>query len=163
MRPHAQAMVLAAGRGERMRPLTDLTPKPLLPVRGKPLMQWTLEALGRGGFRELLINTAWLGEQIPAHFGERLVLSEDAALTLSYSRRWSQPGHEFVSRFEHVGAGCIEEQTLGLITRPALRRAELGEQLGGLHHREVGLLDRRAAGAVMRQMRPCVLSRRWSA
>ena len=65
----AQAMVLAAGRGERMRPLTDLTPKPLLDVQGKPLLQWHLDALLQAGWRQALINTAWLGEQIPARFG----------------------------------------------------------------------------------------------
>ncbi len=54
----AQAMVLAAGRGERMRPLTDATPKPLLSVRGQPLMQWPMQALARGGFARQLINTA---------------------------------------------------------------------------------------------------------
>jgi MurNAc alpha-1-phosphate uridylyltransferase len=64
----AQAMILAAGRGERMRPLTDHTPKPLLPVRGKPLMQWHLEALARGGFNSVMVNTAWLGEKIPSYF-----------------------------------------------------------------------------------------------
>ena len=62
-------MLLAAGRGERMRPLTDHCPKPLLPVRGKPLMQWAMEALARGGFHRLLVNTAWLEEQISSHFG----------------------------------------------------------------------------------------------
>lgn len=67
----AQAMVLAAGRGERMRPLTDQTPKPLLGVRGQPLMQWPMQALARGGFVRQLVNTAWLGEQITAHFGDR--------------------------------------------------------------------------------------------
>ena len=69
----AQAMVLAAGRGERMRPLTDHCPKPLLPVRGKPLMQWSLEALWRGGIRDALINTAWLGEQIPRFFSNEFM------------------------------------------------------------------------------------------
>jgi S-adenosylmethionine decarboxylase len=54
-------MVLAAGRGERMRPLTDTCPKPLLEVRGKPLMQWPMEALAAGGFTELVVNTDWLG------------------------------------------------------------------------------------------------------
>ncbi len=63
-------MILAAGRGERMRPLTDATPKPLLPVRGKPLMQWPLEALARAGCTNVVINTAWLGEQIPTRFGD---------------------------------------------------------------------------------------------
>jgi N-acetyl-alpha-D-muramate 1-phosphate uridylyltransferase len=61
-------MVLAAGRGTRMRPLTDVVPKPLLPVQGKPLMQWPMEALLRGGFGQLVVNTAWLGEQIEQHF-----------------------------------------------------------------------------------------------
>ncbi len=62
-------MILAAGRGERMRPLTDSAPKPLLQVRGKPLMQWHLEALARGGFNRVVVNTAWLGTQIADAFG----------------------------------------------------------------------------------------------
>jgi MurNAc alpha-1-phosphate uridylyltransferase len=62
-------MILAAGRGERMRPLTDTCPKPLLPLKGKPLMGYHLEAFGRGGFRDVVINTAWLGEQIESHYG----------------------------------------------------------------------------------------------
>jgi MurNAc alpha-1-phosphate uridylyltransferase len=61
-------MVLAAGRGERMRPLTDTCPKPLLEVRGKPLLQHHLEALARGGLRDIAINSAWLGEQIEQRF-----------------------------------------------------------------------------------------------
>ncbi len=61
-------MILAAGRGMRMRPLTDTTPKPLLGVRGKPLMQWSVEALLAGGFSRLVVNTAWLGEQIEQRF-----------------------------------------------------------------------------------------------
>ena len=60
------AMILAAGRGMRMRPLTDTTPKPLLPVQGQPLMQGPMQALLAGGFRRLVVNTAWLGEQIDA-------------------------------------------------------------------------------------------------
>ena len=72
--PFIRAMILAAGRGERMRPLTDHTPKPLLPVRGKPLMQWPLEALSQGGFDGVVVNTAWLGEQISAEFGSLLAL-----------------------------------------------------------------------------------------
>ena len=60
----AAAMILAAGRGERMRPLTDTTPKPLLQVHGKPLIQWHLDALKRGGFDRVVVNTAWLGEHI---------------------------------------------------------------------------------------------------
>ncbi len=64
-----KAFVLAAGRGERMRPLTDRHPKPLLPVAGKPLIEWHLEALARAGVREVVINLGWLGAQIPAALG----------------------------------------------------------------------------------------------
>jgi MurNAc alpha-1-phosphate uridylyltransferase len=62
-------MVLAAGRGERLRPLTDHTPKPMLLVRGKPLVVWHLEALARAGVREAVINLAWLGESIRQALG----------------------------------------------------------------------------------------------
>jgi MurNAc alpha-1-phosphate uridylyltransferase len=64
------ALILCAGRGERMRPLTDSTPKPLLQVRGKPLVAWHLEALAQGGVRHVVINTAWLEEQFPAQLGD---------------------------------------------------------------------------------------------
>ena len=55
-----KALILAAGRGERMRPLSDRTPKPLLEVGGKKLIEWHLEALARAGVREVIVNTAWL-------------------------------------------------------------------------------------------------------
>lgn len=64
-----QAMILAAGRGERMRPLTDRTPKPLLPVGGKPLIVWHLERLAAAGFRDVVINHAHLGAQIETALG----------------------------------------------------------------------------------------------
>ena len=63
------AMLLAAGRGERMRPLTDHCPKPLLAVQGQPLLQWHLQALARAGVPRAVINTAWLGAQIPQRLG----------------------------------------------------------------------------------------------
>lgn len=63
-------MILAAGRGERMRPLTDITPKPLLPVAGKPLIVWHLERLARAGIRDIVINHAHFGEQIEALLGD---------------------------------------------------------------------------------------------
>lgn len=63
-------MILAAGRGERMRPLTDHTPKPLLPVAGKPLIVHHLEALRAAGITELVINTGHLAEQLPATLGD---------------------------------------------------------------------------------------------
>ena len=65
-----KALILAAGRGERMRPLTDATPKPLIEVRGKRLIEWHLEALARAGVREVVVNTAWLEEQFPAVLGD---------------------------------------------------------------------------------------------
>ena len=63
-------MILAAGRGERMRPLTDERPKPLLEVGGRPLIEWLLGSLARAGFRDVVVNHAWLGEQIPAALGD---------------------------------------------------------------------------------------------
>jgi MurNAc alpha-1-phosphate uridylyltransferase len=65
-----KAMILAAGRGERMRPLTDTLPKPLLQVRGKPLIQWTIERLGGAGFGELVINHAHLGHMLEEALGD---------------------------------------------------------------------------------------------
>ncbi|HEX6734326.1 MAG TPA: nucleotidyltransferase family protein [Azonexus sp.] len=65
-----KAMILAAGRGERMRPLTDHTPKPLLPAGGKPLIVWHLERLAAAGFREIVINHAHLGAQIEEALGD---------------------------------------------------------------------------------------------
>ncbi len=65
-----KAILLAAGRGERMRPLTDHTPKPLLRVHGKALIEWHLEALARAGVREVVINTAWLEEQLVDRLGD---------------------------------------------------------------------------------------------
>ena len=64
-----KAMILAAGRGERMRPLTDQVPKPLLEVAGKPLVEYHIEALRDAGFVEIVINHAWLGEQIVQRLG----------------------------------------------------------------------------------------------
>jgi N-acetyl-alpha-D-muramate 1-phosphate uridylyltransferase len=65
-----KAMILAAGRGERMRPLTDHTPKPLLQVGGKALIVWHLENLANAGFKEIVINHAHLGGQIEAALGD---------------------------------------------------------------------------------------------
>ncbi len=76
-----RAMILAAGRGERMRPLTDHTPKPLLKVGGKPLIVWHLERLAQAGFTEVVINHAHLGEQIEAALGN----GNQWHLTIQYS------------------------------------------------------------------------------
>lgn len=72
-----KAMILAAGRGERLRPLTDVTPKPLLEVQAKPLIVYHLEALSTAGFTEVVINLSWLGKQI------RDLLGNGAAFNLS--------------------------------------------------------------------------------
>jgi len=65
-----KAMILAAGRGERMRPLTDNCPKPLLRVGGKALIEYHIEALVTSGIREIVINHAWLGDQIESYLGD---------------------------------------------------------------------------------------------
>ena len=65
-----KAMILAAGRGERLRPLTDTLPKPLLPVRGRPLLEHHFAALARAGVSEVVINLGWLGERIRQHVGD---------------------------------------------------------------------------------------------
>lgn len=84
----AQAMILAAGRGERMRPLTDSCPKPLLPVRGKPLIVWHLEALCAAGVRSVVINTAWREEQIQQALGD----GARWGLTIHYSQEGRDHG-----------------------------------------------------------------------
>jgi MurNAc alpha-1-phosphate uridylyltransferase len=102
-------MLLAAGRGERMRPLTDTTPKPLLSVRGKPLMQWPLEALARGGFDAVVVNTAWLGDQIADTFTNIFVLQtpfdmrEQLLKTEQLEIRYSHEGYDFGGALETAG------------------------------------------------------------
>ena len=76
-----KAMILAAGRGERMRPLTDHTPKPLLEVGGKALIEYHLTALQKAGVREVIINHAWHGEQIETRLGN----GERYGLQIQYS------------------------------------------------------------------------------
>ncbi|CAN5455805.1 nucleotidyltransferase family protein [soil metagenome] len=99
MSPPIQAMILAAGRGERMRPLTDDTPKPLLQVRGKALIDWHVLALARGGFHGLVVNTAWLGEQISSHLD--LLRKQDGHGQLSFS--YSHEGDDFGYALETAG------------------------------------------------------------
>ncbi|MDY0248435.1 MAG: nucleotidyltransferase family protein [Pseudomonas sp.] len=81
-----RAMILAAGKGERMRPLTLHTPKPLIPVAGVPLIEYHLRALVQAGIREVVINHAWLGDKIEAHLGD----GERFGLHITYSKE-SQP------------------------------------------------------------------------
>jgi MurNAc alpha-1-phosphate uridylyltransferase len=96
-----KAMLLAAGRGERMRPLTDSIPKPLVKVGGRPLIGWHLAALARAGIREVVINLSWLGEQLQGALGD---------------------GHEFGVRISWSEEGPVPLETGGGIFRalPAL-------------------------------------------
>jgi MurNAc alpha-1-phosphate uridylyltransferase len=106
------ALLLAAGRGERMRPLTDTCPKPLLAVQSQPLLQWHLQALARAGVTQAVINTAWLGAQIEHAFGEVFVLQPSSKgreklyiseqIALSYSRE----GADFGRALETAGGIC---------------------------------------------------------
>jgi len=85
--PPRCAMILAAGRGERMRPLTDTLPKPLLPVAGKPIIEWHLEALANAGLQEVVINVSWLAEAIIAALGD----GQRWGLRLHFSREGEPP------------------------------------------------------------------------
>ena len=82
-----KAMILAAGRGERMRPLTNATPKPLLSVGGKPLIEHHIEALARAGIDELVINLSWLGDQIRDYLGN----GSKYGLFITYSEEGPEP------------------------------------------------------------------------
>lgn len=77
-----KAMILAAGRGERLRPLTDRVPKALVEAGGKPLIAWQLERLARAGFRDVVINLSWLGEAIATRLGDGGAFG----LQIAYSR-----------------------------------------------------------------------------
>lgn len=76
-----KAMILAAGRGERLRPLTDEIPKPLIKVAGKSLIEYHLQNLAQAGFKEIIINTAWLAEKIH----QQLANGENYGVTIHYS------------------------------------------------------------------------------
>jgi MurNAc alpha-1-phosphate uridylyltransferase len=83
-----RAMLLAAGRGERLRPITDTLPKPLVEVAGQPLIAYHLQALARAGIRDVVVNLSWLGEKIRAalgdgsRFGVRIAYSEEGPVPL---------------------------------------------------------------------------------
>ncbi|QNP50561.1 nucleotidyltransferase family protein [Diaphorobacter aerolatus] len=91
-------MLLAAGRGERMRPLTDTTPKPLLNVHGRALLDWHIAALQRDGVNALIVNTAWLGDQIPQHLDAYWPALADAGRL-----RYSHEGRDFGHALETAG------------------------------------------------------------
>ncbi len=97
------ALILAAGRGQRMRPLTDSTPKPLLQVRGRALIDWHVQALADGGFTRLVINTDWLGQQIPAHFEHQIGLEANKYGRKQLSISYSHEGLDFGAALETAG------------------------------------------------------------
>ena len=107
-----KAILLCAGRGERMRPLTDRTPKPLLQVHGKALIEWHLEALARAGVREVVVNTAWLEEQIVQRLGD----GSRYGLRIAYSLE----GRDHGAALE-TGGGL--KKALPLLTEPGARGA----------------------------------------
>lgn len=84
-----KAMILAAGRGERMRPLTDTCPKPLLTVRGRPLIVWHILNLVRAGITEIVINHAHLGHMIEAALGDGAQFGAKSA-TRRKRKRWKR-------------------------------------------------------------------------
>jgi len=96
-------MLLAAGRGERMRPLTDTTPKPLLMVRGLPLLQWHLQALHEAGVEQVVINTAWLGAQISDYFSSVFGLQRLSDKRKQLSISYSHEGADFGDALETAG------------------------------------------------------------
>ena len=142
----ATAMILAAGRGERMRPLTDTCPKPMLVVRGKPLIDWHVEALALQGNLDMLVNTAWLGSLIErsladgSRFNTRIQYSHEGedfghaletaggiirALPMLADTFWIVAGDVFAPQFEFskaaydAFAASSKEAHLWLVPNPA--------------------------------------------
>jgi N-acetyl-alpha-D-muramate 1-phosphate uridylyltransferase len=99
-----KAMVLAAGRGERLRPITDTIPKPLVSVGGKSLIVYHLEALGRAGIRDVVINLSWLPDKIRAalrdgsEYGVRITYTDEGPVAL-------ETGGGIFNAIQHLGPG----------------------------------------------------------
>lgn len=99
-----KAIVLAAGRGERLRPITDTTPKPLVPVAGKPLIVYHLEALARAGIHDVVVNLSWLADKLRAalrdgsEYGVRITYSDEGAVAL-------ETGGGIFNAIQHLGPG----------------------------------------------------------
>ncbi|MEY8878603.1 MAG: NDP-sugar synthase, partial [Leptothrix sp. (in: b-proteobacteria)] len=106
-----RAIVLAAGRGERMRPLTDTCPKPLLPLHGRPMIEWHLLALARDGVQEVVINCAWLEGQFPAVLGD--------GRRFGLRLRYSFEGRDFGGALETAGGIATVQDWLGADGRAA--------------------------------------------
>ncbi len=97
-----KAIVLAAGRGERLRPITDTTPKPLVPVAGKPLIVYHLEALVRAGIRDVVINLSWLPDKLRealrdgSEYGVRITYTDEGPVAL-------ETGGGIFNAIQHLG------------------------------------------------------------
>lgn len=156
----ATAMILAAGRGERMRPLTDTCPKPMLVVRGKPLIEWHVEALALQGNQDMVVNTAWLGSQIEqglqdgSAFQTRILYSHEGAdfghaletaggiiraLPMLAESFWIVAGDVFAPQFEFskaaydAFAASSKEAHLWLVPNPAHNpKGDFGLSVDGL-------------------------------
>ena len=113
-------MLLAAGRGNRMRPLTDHTPKPLLLVHGRPLLEWHIRALAAQGVRHLLVNTGWLGVQLPEYFGAQYPRNQNS----NQSNDAPQPTTQISYSREDIDFGGALE-TAGGITRALPQLADI--------------------------------------
>jgi MurNAc alpha-1-phosphate uridylyltransferase len=118
-----KAIILAAGRGERMRPLTDAVPKPLLEVRGRPLIEWHLQALARGGICEVVINTAWLEERIVEALGN--------GSRFGLSIRYSLEGRDHGGALETAG-GIATALPLLVTPRPESPQRHGSASVGGM-------------------------------
>lgn len=116
--PVQHALILAAGRGERMRPLTDTCPKPLLEVRGKPLIVWHLERLARAGVRHVVINTAWLEDKFEP------LLGNGSAWGLSI--KYSHEGAGYGGALGTAGGIATALPLLGLPPAPKAPKEEAG-------------------------------------
>lgn len=120
----AQAMILAAGRGARMRPLTDTCPKPLLPVHGKPLLRWHSDALAASGFTQQLINAGWLHGQIAAYISEEFGDISTPNLPEQLLKD-KQQGQRLVALSDEMADFGAALETLGGIVRALPQLAEV--------------------------------------
>lgn len=138
-----KALILAAGRGVRMRPLTDHTPKPLLVVRGKPLIEWHLQALARAGVRDVVINTAWLEEQFAPALGD--------GARFGLRIRYSMEGRDHGGALETAG-GIAKALPLLAADSDACFWVVSGDVLLTGFAFDAGVAQRFAAGALWAQL-----------
>lgn len=101
-----RALILAAGRGERMRPLTNDLPKPLLPAGGRPLIEYHIQALARAGIRELVVNLSWHGDKLREYLGD----GQRYGVTFAFSEEGPEPletGGGIHHALPLLGPGCF--------------------------------------------------------